>query len=142
MNTQSMLSPAGPDGELLLELAWLLFGGGMVIFLAVAGFLAVASFGGARARATLGSRRFILAGCGGCHAVRGTPWQARIGQDLTHVGGRLSLAAGTLDNHRGTLAGWIAGSQDLKPGNRMPSFAAALDGPELRALAAWQESLK
>lgn len=311
MNAQSVLAPAGPDGERLAELSWLLFGGGALIFLAVAGLLAAAAFGTPAARATLGSRRFILAGgvgfpvvvltalllhvlflaralgmpgegqalriemighqfwwevrypgtlpergivtanevriptgrdvvlevssadvihsvwipalhgkidmipgrvntrriraerpgvlrgqcteycgaqhalmafyvvaetpegfeawldrqrlpaaeprdevlqlgrqvfgaagCGGCHAVRGTAWNARIGPDLTHVGGRLSLAAGVLDNHRGTLAGWIAGAQDLKPGNRMPSFAAALDGPELRAVAAWLESLK
>ncbi|MBU8536588.1 cytochrome c oxidase subunit II [Falsiroseomonas tokyonensis] len=90
----------------------------------------------------LGRQVFGAAGCGGCHAVRGTEWNARIGPDLTHVGSRLSLGAGVLENHRGTLAGWIAGSQDLKPGNRMPSFAAALDGQELRAVAAWLESLK
>jgi cytochrome c oxidase subunit 2 len=311
MNVQSVLAPAGPDGERLAELSWLLFGGGTLIFLAVAAFLAAAAFGGPSARAALGSRRFILAGgvgfpvvvltalllhtlflaralgmpgtdpplriemvghqfwwevrypgtlpdggvvtanevriptgrdvvlevssadvihsvwipalhgkidmipgrvntrriradrpgvlrgqcteycgaqhalmafyvvaetpegfeawlgrqrlpaaeprdevltlgrqvfgaagCGGCHAVRGTEWNARIGPDLTHVGGRLSLAAGVLDNHRGTLAGWIAGAQDLKPGNRMPSFAVVLDGPELRAVSTWLESLK
>ncbi|PWS36004.1 cytochrome C oxidase subunit II [Falsiroseomonas bella] len=90
----------------------------------------------------MGRRVFGEVGCGACHAVRGTEWTARLGPDLTHVGSRLSLAAGALDNHRGTLAGWIAGAQDLKPGNAMPSFAAALDGPELRAVAAWLESLK
>jgi len=89
-----------------------------------------------------GMQVFGAAGCGDCHAVRGTEWTSRIGPDLTHVGSRLSLAAGTLDNHRGTLAGWIAGSQDLKPGNGMPSFSAALDGPELRAVSAWLESLQ
>lgn len=90
----------------------------------------------------LGREVFGAAGCGGCHAVRGTEWDSRIGPDLTHVGGRLSLAAGVLDNNLGTLAGWIAGAQDIKPGNRMPSFASVLDGPELRAVAAWLESLK
>jgi cytochrome c oxidase subunit 2 len=90
----------------------------------------------------MGAAAFGAAGCGGCHAVRGTEWDGRLGPDLTHVGSRLALAAGVLDNHRGTLAGWIAGAQDIKPGNRMPSFAAALDGPELRAMAAWLESLK
>lgn len=311
MNAQSVLSPAGPDGEKLAELSWLLFAGGALIFLAVGACLAGAMFGGAAARGAIGSRRFILAGgvafpvlvlsalllhvlflaralgmpgegeplrivmvghqfwwevrypgalpdadvvtaneiriptgrdvvlevssadvihsvwipalhgkidmipghvntrriradrpgvvrgqcteycgaqhalmafvvvaetpegfgawldrqrrpaaeptdpelalgrevfgaagCGGCHAVRGTGWDGRLGPDLTHVGGRLTLAAGTLGNHRGTLAGWIAGSQDLKPGNAMPSFATVLDGPELRAVAAWLESLK
>jgi cytochrome c oxidase subunit 2 len=90
----------------------------------------------ARGRAVFGA-----AGCGGCHTVRGTPWAGRLGPDLTHVGSRLSLGAGMLANHRGTLAGWIAGSQDIKPGNAMPSFAPVLDGAELRAVAAWLESL-
>lgn len=89
-----------------------------------------------------GRQVFAAAGCGGCHAVRGTEWDARIGPDLTRVGSRLSLAAGTLDNHRGTLGGWIAGVQDLKPGANMPSYNAVLDGPELRAVSAWLESLR
>lgn len=85
---------------------------------------------------------FGEAGCGACHTVRGTEWQGRLGPDLSRVGSRLSLAAGVLDNHRGTLAGWIAGAQDIKPGNAMPAYGRTLDGPELLALAAWLESLK
>jgi cytochrome c oxidase subunit 2 len=90
----------------------------------------------------LGWRAFGTAGCGACHAVRGTPWQGRTGPDLTLVGARLSLGAGTLDNSHATLAGWIGAPQALKEGNRMPGFAAVLDGPELRAVAAWLGSLK
>jgi len=89
-----------------------------------------------------GWRAFGMAGCGACHAVRGTPWQGRIGPDLTLVGARLSLGAGTLDNNHATLAGWIGAPQALKEGNRMPGFAAVLTGPELRAVAAWLGSLK
>lgn len=90
----------------------------------------------------MGRAVFAAAGCGGCHAVRGTEWDARIGPDLTALGGRLTIGAGILPMNEGTIAGWIAGAQDLKPGNRMPSFANALDGPELRAVSAWLESLK
>ncbi|MDQ3194852.1 MAG: cytochrome C oxidase subunit II, partial [Pseudomonadota bacterium] len=54
---------------------------------------------------------------------------------------RISIGAGILPNNIGTLAGWIASSQHLKPGNRMPSFDA-FTGEELRALAAYLESLK
>jgi hypothetical protein len=43
--------------------------------------------------------------------------------ELTHVASRLTLAAGTLPNGRGHLAGWIANSQSIKPGNRMPPNA-------------------
>lgn len=84
---------------------------------------------------------FLANGCGSCHRVAGTPAAGLLGPDLTHVGGRLSIAAGTYPNNVGTLAGWIASAQHLKPGNLMPSFAN-LQGEELRAMAAYLESLK
>ena len=84
---------------------------------------------------------FLSSGCGACHTIRGTPATGTSGPDLSNVGGRTSIAAGTFPNNAGTIAGWIASSQHLKPGNRMPSFDA-LDGPDLRAVAAYLESLK
>jgi cytochrome c oxidase subunit 2 len=88
-----------------------------------------------------GRRLFLANGCGACHTVRGTPASGTIGPDLSHVGGRLSLAAGTFPNNKGTLAGWISSAQHLKPGNLMPSFGN-LKGEELRAIAGYLESLK
>lgn len=90
----------------------------------------------------LGWDAFGRAGCGGCHAVRGTPWNGRAGPDLTLVGSRQTIAAGTLDTHRATLGGWIGAPQAIKPGSLMPGFAAVLEGRELRAVAAWLESLE
>jgi cytochrome c oxidase subunit 2 len=84
---------------------------------------------------------FLAGGCGACHAVAGTAADGVLGPDLTHVGGRRYLAAGVLANHVGTMAGWIAASQHVKPGNRMPSFAL-FDGVELRAMASWLASLE
>jgi cytochrome c oxidase subunit II len=89
----------------------------------------------------LGYDSFFKGGCDKCHAVRGTPAVARLGPDLTHVGSRESLAAGMLENHAGTMAGWIAGAQEVKPGNFMPSMAV-YSGRELRAVSAWLESLE
>lgn len=88
-----------------------------------------------------GRRMFLEAGCGACHTIRGTPANGTIGPDLTHVGGRLSLAAGILPNNAGTFAGWIADSRRIKPENHMPSFNI-FDGESLRALAAYLESLQ
>jgi cytochrome c oxidase subunit 2 len=88
-----------------------------------------------------GRALFLANGCGACHTVRGTTANGTIGPDLTHVGGRRSIAAGTFPTNRGTLAGWIASAQHLKPGNLMPSFGN-LQGEELRAIAAYLESLK
>lgn len=72
------------------------------------------------ARAQRGAEVF-LHHCARCHAIRGTPaFFGRGGPDLTHVTSRRTLAAGTLPNVKGNLAGWIADPQTLKPGNLMP----------------------
>jgi cytochrome c oxidase subunit 2 len=89
----------------------------------------------------IGYDAFFKGNCHSCHAIRGTRATATRGPDLTHVGGRESLAAGVLNNHIGTMAGWIAGAQDIKPGNAMPSNPL-FTGVELRALAAWLGSLE
>jgi cytochrome c oxidase subunit 2 len=88
-----------------------------------------------------GEQAFLRAGCADCHAIRGTAADGRLGPDLTHVGSRRALGAGTLGNHVGTMGGWIAGTQDIKPGSHMPS-TRTLTGPELRALASWLASLE
>ena len=88
-----------------------------------------------------GKKLFLENACASCHAVRGTQAAGPLGPDLTHMGSRMTLGAGILPNNVGTLAGWIASSQHLKPENRMPSFNI-FKGEELRALAAYMESLK
>ncbi len=86
-------------------------------------------------------RQITMQLCAQCHTIRGTEAAGTIGPDLTHVGSRSSLAAGVLPNNVGTLAGWIAGSQHIKPGNQMPSFDE-LSAADLRAVARYMESLK
>jgi cytochrome c oxidase subunit 2 len=86
-------------------------------------------------------KQYFMPTCARCHTVRGTEAAGKLGPDLTHVGSRTSLAAGTLPNNIGAMAGWIAGSQQIKPENRMPSFNE-LSGEGLRAVAAYTESLK
>lgn len=88
-----------------------------------------------------GAELFLSSGCAACHTVRGTPANGIAGPDLSHVGSRRTLGAGILPNNRGTLAGWIADSQTIKPGNRMPNYKQF--APEdLNALAEYMESLK
>ncbi len=91
--------------------------------------------------AARGARLFVETGCGACHTIRGTPAGGVIGPDLTHVGSRVSIAAGTLRNERSTLAAWIASAQHIKPEARMPSFAV-LDADDLDALAGYLGGLK
>jgi cytochrome c oxidase subunit II len=63
---------------------------------------------------------FFEAACHNCHAIGGIEAEGLIGPDLTHMGSRLTVGAGTLTNSPGNLSGWIANPQALKPGNRMP----------------------
>jgi cytochrome c oxidase subunit 2 len=85
-----------------------------------------------------GRALFVASGCGACHRVAGTEANGLAGPDLTHIASRLSLGAGILPNHRGTLMGWIADSQSIKPGNRMPTYDR-LSAEQLHHLAAWLE---
>jgi cytochrome c oxidase subunit 2 len=75
-----------------------------------------------------------------CHAINGTSAGGRTAPDLTHVASRSTLAAGTLPNTRGYLAGWIADPQHVKPGNRMPP--TGLRGSDLQDVLAYLETLK
>lgn len=88
-----------------------------------------------------GQRLFVSTGCGACHTIRGTEANGTIGPDLTHLGSRRTIAAGLYPMNRGTIAGWIAAAQEIKPGNRMPSFPV-LRGDELRALGTYLERLQ
>ncbi|MDB5590128.1 cytochrome c oxidase subunit II [Enterovirga sp.] len=95
----------------------------------------------AAAFTVLGREVFTRSGCGSCHAVRGSDAKGELGPDLTHVGSRRSIGAGLYPTNIGTLAGWISGTQQLKPGARMPSYGS-LSGEELRAVAGYLDQLK
>ena len=78
--------------------------------------------------------------CAMCHAIQGSKANARHAPDLTHLASRATLAAGTVPNTRGHLAGWIIDPHSIKPGVNMPSNALAPD--DLQALLAFLGSLK
>jgi cytochrome c oxidase subunit 2 len=78
--------------------------------------------------------------CGQCHMIRGTSATSRTGPDLTHLMSRRMIAAMTLPNTRGSLAGWIQDPQSAKPGARMPG--QALTGRQLGDVTAYLASLK
>jgi len=78
--------------------------------------------------------------CGLCHQVRGTRAGAISAPDLTHVMSRRLLAAGTIPNTPGNLAGWIQNPQALKPNSLMPN--QYLSGGQLSDVLAYLETLK
>ncbi|HEU4708818.1 MAG TPA: cytochrome c oxidase subunit II [Methylophilaceae bacterium] len=90
-------------------------------------------------QAQLGHDAFIQ-NCSVCHTVRGTMAQGRLGPDLTHLMSRGTIAAGLLDNNEGSLNGWIANPQALKPGTHMPRIL--LQPEELHDVVAYLQTLK
>lgn len=84
---------------------------------------------------------FLTYGCGACHTIRGTPARGKVGPDLTHVGGRETIGAGILPTTAEAIAHWIANTEEIKPGSRMPSFGMAPE-EDVAAIALYLESLK
>jgi cytochrome c oxidase subunit II len=90
--------------------------------------------------AARGRRRFLATTCANCHAIRGTSARSDIGPDLTHVAGRMTLAALTTGNSPADLLRWISDPQHVKPGAKMP--ALDLPASDFRAIAAYLRSLR
>ena len=87
-----------------------------------------------------GRQVFMSSPCVMCHRIGGTDAGGAAGPDLTHFASRPTIAAGTLENERGHLAGWVVDSQKIKPGNRMPQNILAPE--DLQALLDYLQSLR
>jgi cytochrome c oxidase subunit 2 len=87
-----------------------------------------------------GQQVFMNHACIFCHQIRGTGAAGQNGPDLTHFGSRRGIAANTVPNTEGNLAGWIVDPQSMKPGNHMAQIAVA--STELQPLVQYLESLK
>ncbi|MBB1600434.1 cytochrome c oxidase subunit II [Variovorax sp. UMC13] len=83
---------------------------------------------------------FLSSNCAQCHTVRGTEARGTLGPDLTHVGSRSLLAAGTVVNKPALLSAWIVDPQSLKAGATMPP--SKLPPDDVRALVAYLGSLR
>jgi cytochrome c oxidase subunit 2 len=91
-------------------------------------------------KAQKGAETFLTAGCIACHRIQGTPAQMTIGPDLTHVGSRLRIVSGLLDNTPANMARWIHNPQAVKPEARMPNLK--LKDDQVDVLVAYLQSLK
>jgi len=88
-----------------------------------------------------GKAIFARSACLGCHTIQGVS-PGVIGPNLTHVGGRTTLAAGLFPNDSAHLASWIADAPSLKPGSLMTRMKPPLTDPDIAALVAYLQSLK
>jgi cytochrome c oxidase subunit 2 len=87
-----------------------------------------------------GQKRFQMAGCWACHAVKGTRFNGKIGPDLTHLMSRREIGSGVLHNTPENLRAWIINPQQSKEGCAMPPSKLAPD--KLDELVAYLETLK
>jgi cytochrome c oxidase subunit II len=90
--------------------------------------------------AQTGERVFMGSQCASCHRIAGTPAQATVGPDLSHLATRSTLAALTIPNDARHLASWIANPQAIKPGVVMP--ALGLSRSQISQLVSYLESLR
>jgi cytochrome c oxidase subunit 2 len=81
------------------------------------------------------------ANCIACHTIDGTKAQGKVGPNLSNIGARDIIAAGTLDNTEANLKKWIRDPQSVKPGAKMVAHPNLSD-QELAAIVAYLESLK
>jgi cytochrome c oxidase subunit 2 len=87
-----------------------------------------------------GQEIFLRSTCSQCHTVRGTIAGAALGPELTHMGSRGTVGAGTLSNTLDHIQRWVRDPTVIKPGTRMPPID--INDNDLRALTAYLESLK
>lgn len=91
--------------------------------------------------AAQGQALFQQLSCGSCHAIAGTPFQGKVGPNLTGLGNRGVVVAGALANNPTDLGQWLHDPQAIIAGTVMPSFPN-LTADQTQALAAYLEGLK
>lgn len=88
-----------------------------------------------------GGKVFVRHGCGSCHTVAGTGTRGNVGPNLSHLGSRITLGAGILENTTDNIARFIAEPDRIKPGVKMPAFGM-LPPEDIQAIAAWLNGLQ
>ena len=87
-----------------------------------------------------GGQLFQTRGCAACHTINGTPAQAKVGPNLTHLASRGVIAGAVLENTPENLRTWLKDPPAVKPGSIMPNLG--LNDHELDVLVAYLQSLK
>lgn len=84
---------------------------------------------------------FLREKCGDCHNIAGTEAKGTVGPDLSHVGSRLTLGAGRLENNEINMARFVTNPSLIKPGSHMPGYQS-LPPDDLSAVASWLKGLR
>lgn len=78
--------------------------------------------------------------CSACHTVASTSAKGVIGPNLTGIGSRMYIGAGTFRNTNANLALWLHDPGAIKPGAKMPNLH--LKPGQIQALVAYLRGLK
>lgn len=89
--------------------------------------------------AETGQQVYRRSPCIGCHTIAGLS-QGKVGPDLSHLGGRATIAGALFPNTTEMLRRWIMNAPALKPGALMTP--QNLSSQDLDALIAYLQSLK
>ncbi len=93
------------------------------------------------AMASSAGAQVFMAQCAACHTIQGTAASfGQIGPELTGLGLRETLGAGTVANTPENLAAWIRDPTAVKPGSLMPAPGLAED--DIAAVVAYLEGLR
>lgn len=83
--------------------------------------------------AARGMQVYSSAACIGCHAIAGNPSSVgNVGPNLTHIGSRATLGAGSFPNTPAYLALWIKNARKMKAGILMPTLGLNEYDPQLK----------
>lgn len=84
--------------------------------------------------AAKGMQTFSSSACIGCHTIKGNPSAlGSTGPNLTHIGSRATLGAGSFPNTPAYLALWIKNARKMKPGIAMITLGLNEYDPQLKA---------
>jgi cytochrome c oxidase subunit 2 len=114
---------------------------------------------GLTGHAAQGLTTFSSSACIGCHTIAGNPSAlGTTGPNLTHIGSRSTLGAGSFPNTPAYLALWIKNARKMKPGIIMPTLglnemdpvqkriidkaSGGLDDQQIADIVAYLSSLK
>ncbi len=88
---------------------------------------------GLTGNAARGMQIYSSAACIGCHMIKGNPSSVGVvGPNLTHIGSRATLGAGSFPNTPAYLALWIKNARKMKPGILMPTLGLNEYDPQLK----------
>jgi cytochrome c oxidase subunit 2 len=88
----------------------------------------------------LGKQLVTTGACAGCHTIKGTNMNMRVGPSLTHFGRRRTLAGGIMPNDAESLRRWLSDPPGVKPGSKMPNLQ--LTQQQITYISAYLQSLQ